>query len=182
MMAGKKIRKYSRILHRDIGYLLVGLTLIYGISGIILNFKKRGVDPAYKETSFVKQIPAFLSIDEFEDHWNKSISDSPKLSRVYPKGEIYNFYIEGGMGSYNPQTGKLSYAVFVERNFVKFINEIHYNKGKRFTWLGTFFATAFIFLALTGLVIIKGKNGFRKRGVYFMLAGIILPVLWYFLT
>ena len=33
----KKLRKWSRILHRDIGYFFIGTTLIYGISGIALN-------------------------------------------------------------------------------------------------------------------------------------------------
>ena len=33
----KGLRKWSRILHRDIGYFFIGTTLIYGISGIALN-------------------------------------------------------------------------------------------------------------------------------------------------
>ena len=30
-------RKWSRILHRDIGYFFIGTSIIYGISGIALN-------------------------------------------------------------------------------------------------------------------------------------------------
>ena len=33
----KTLRKWSRILHRDIGYFFIGTTLIYGLSGIALN-------------------------------------------------------------------------------------------------------------------------------------------------
>ena len=33
----KQLRKWSRILHRDIGYFFIGTTLIYGLSGIALN-------------------------------------------------------------------------------------------------------------------------------------------------
>ena len=33
----KKLRKWSRILHRDIGYFFIGTTIIYGLSGIALN-------------------------------------------------------------------------------------------------------------------------------------------------
>ena len=33
----KTLRKWSRILHRDIGYFFIGTTLIYAISGIALN-------------------------------------------------------------------------------------------------------------------------------------------------
>ena len=33
------ISKFNRITHRDIGYLIAGLTIIYAISGIALNHK-----------------------------------------------------------------------------------------------------------------------------------------------
>ena len=33
----KQLRKWSRILHRDIGFFFIGTTLIYAISGIALN-------------------------------------------------------------------------------------------------------------------------------------------------
>ena len=33
----KTIRKWNRVLHRDIGYLAVGMSIIYGLSGIALN-------------------------------------------------------------------------------------------------------------------------------------------------
>ena len=33
----KWLRRWSRILHRDIGYFFIGASLIYGISGIALN-------------------------------------------------------------------------------------------------------------------------------------------------
>ena len=32
-----KMRKMLRVLHRDIGYFITGITLIYAFSGIILN-------------------------------------------------------------------------------------------------------------------------------------------------
>ena len=34
-----KLSKLNRVTHRDIGYLIAGLTLIYAISGITLNHK-----------------------------------------------------------------------------------------------------------------------------------------------
>ncbi|MFA5651131.1 MAG: hypothetical protein WC914_08305, partial [Proteiniphilum sp.] len=42
-----KTRKWIRVLHRDLGFVMVGLCLVYGISGILLNrIEKR--DPSYK--------------------------------------------------------------------------------------------------------------------------------------
>ena len=39
-MPMKTIRKWSRILHRDIGFFFVGASIIYGLSGIALNHLK----------------------------------------------------------------------------------------------------------------------------------------------
>ena len=33
----KKLRKWSRLLHRDIGFFFIGASIIYGLSGIALN-------------------------------------------------------------------------------------------------------------------------------------------------
>lgn len=174
----KKIRKYARVLHRDIGYLFMGLILIYSISGIILVLKDEEKNPAYREIVIEKTVATNLSIEDFEEQWLDNIT-THKLTKVYEKDSLYNFYVEGGLGIYNPANGLISYTVYSEREIVKFINEIHYNTGKRFTWLGIMFAVGFIFLGLSGLVMVKGKNGFLKRGIFFVIAGIIVPVLWY---
>ncbi len=52
----KLLRKWSRILHRDIGYFFIFTSLIYGISGIALNHMSDwnpnySVDIDYFETS-----------------------------------------------------------------------------------------------------------------------------------
>ena len=41
-MQVKTLRRWNNLLHRDIGYLCVGMTLIYAISGIVLNHFKAG--------------------------------------------------------------------------------------------------------------------------------------------
>ncbi len=173
-------RKYLRILHRDLGYFFIGLTCIYGISGIILNLKPEGKDPAYRETHFEKTLRANLSQQELKDNWKELIGEWPKLNRVIPKGKILQIYLHGGLGTYNAQTGKIDCVTYEERKLVKFINEIHYNSGKRFTWLANIFGVCLIFLAISGAVIIRGKKGFMKRGLWMMLAGLAVPIIWYF--
>ena len=38
-----KIRKWNRIIHRDLGYIAVGLSLVYAISGVVVNHILFGV-------------------------------------------------------------------------------------------------------------------------------------------
>jgi len=42
-----KIRKLLRILHRDLGYFIVGMTVVYALSGIFLNHR-HDFNPDYK--------------------------------------------------------------------------------------------------------------------------------------
>lgn len=53
-----KIRKLLRILHRDFGYFIVGMTIVYGLSGIYLNHR-HDFNPDYKIfiTDFQVKLP-----------------------------------------------------------------------------------------------------------------------------
>jgi hypothetical protein len=48
----KTLRRWNNALHRDLGYLAVGMTIIYSISGIVLNHFKSGdlVHPDYSKS------------------------------------------------------------------------------------------------------------------------------------
>jgi hypothetical protein len=40
------------------------------------------------------------------------------------------------------------------------------------------FSFLLIFLALSGLVMVRGKRGFMKRGIWFMLLGFVLILIF----
>ena len=67
-----------RILHRDLGYFAVGISLVYAVSGIILNHKKQGVDPAYKAIAESTISKKNLSVIEFQAFWEEEINDVKK--------------------------------------------------------------------------------------------------------
>ena len=177
-----KFRRKLRILHRDLGYLFIGLTVIYSISGIILNLKDSEKDPAYKETRLKEQITLNLMPDELKTIWKKEYSEFIELNRIVPDNDQFRLYLKGGVGSYNPATGEISFVVYKKRPLVKFINDIHVNSGKRFTWLGNIFGVIFIFLAISGAIMLKGKKSFAKRGWWLMAIGVIIPVFWYLMS
>jgi len=39
----KKVQRWFRNLHRDIGYLAVGITLVYALSGFFLSHKQKNI-------------------------------------------------------------------------------------------------------------------------------------------
>ena len=46
----KSLSYWLRVLHRDLGYLMVGACLIYAVSGILLKHMN-GKDPAFRTTA-----------------------------------------------------------------------------------------------------------------------------------
>ena len=63
-MDGKKIRKWNRVIHRDLGYLAVGLTLIYAISGFVVNHVQDW-NPNY-EISHIKSNIGIIELSDKE--------------------------------------------------------------------------------------------------------------------
>lgn len=177
-----KFRKTLRSLHRDLGYFFVGLSLIYGISGIILNYKVQEKDPAYKEYIVHQTIKQDLSPQELKALWQQEFGDDAPLNRIIPQEDRYRLFLKGGVGYYDPTDGEIYFTVYKEKRFVKFINVIHYNTGKKFTWLGNVFAGSLIFFAITGSIMLKGKRGFLKRGVWIMVVGVLVPIIWYLIV
>jgi hypothetical protein len=57
------------------------------------------------------------------------------------------------------------------------LNALHLNNLKgAWTYVADGFAVALIFLALTGMTMMKGDRGLFGRGKYFVLAGLAVPV------
>ena len=176
-----KWRKIFRLLHRDIGYFFAGLSCLYAFSGVLLNIKTEGEDPAYSEIKINKKIPLNYTSQELKKNWIINLPEAPAITHVIVTDKNYRLYVKRGMGKYNPKTGFVSIHVYKEIGAIKFINDIHYNKGKRFTWLVNAFAISLLFLAISGIFIVKGKNGLRKRGVWMVVGGILLPVVMYYI-
>lgn len=185
MKLSNKFYKINRALHRDLGYLFVGLTLIYGISGIAVVLRHYDINVSYSETVIEQQLDKNLNKKQLKAYWTEHVNDLPKLSRVYPpdeedKDKDFRIRVKAGRGRYNPETGDLKITTYKARKFFKFVNDIHYNVGGRFTWMGILYGAILVFFAISGAIMVKGKNGFMKRGIWFVLAGLAVPIILYF--
>ena len=75
-----KLIRFLRIVHRDLGFFVVGMTLVYGISGIVLN-RMDGKDPAFRTEANNLQLPANLTKDELTLAWQAD-RKLPNLKRI----------------------------------------------------------------------------------------------------
>ncbi len=176
-----KTRKWLRIIHRDLGYLLVGITLIYGISGYLLNHMD-GKDPAYESVDVHLQFAPELSKAQLQQQWETN-EDLPQLKRVLKAEEgFYRILLNGGIGVYNVANGDIDYEFHKQKPVIYYINKFHYNKTKGWTPVADFFAFSLIFLAVSGMFMIPKKKGLAGRGKWFVLAGIAIPILYIIFT
>ncbi len=179
----KKLRKWSRILHRDIGFFFVGTTLIYAISGISLNHLSDW-NPNYS-----------VSLEDVQTDVNLAKNDNSKASvmafleeigqeksyrkHYYPSQNQLKIFLKGGSSIVvDTQTG-MGRAEYLKKRPVFYqFNYLHYNPHTWWKYFSDIFASALIILVLTSLFIVPGKKGVKGRGGIYILAGILVPILF----
>jgi len=120
------IRKLLRILHRDFGYFIVGMTIVYALSGIYLNHR-HDFNPDYKIfiTEFRVDLPAKSGLTENDV---KAALNSVDDEVVYKKHYLNNqgnikVFIENGEAVIDPVTGKGTLQYLQKRPFIFSINK-----------------------------------------------------------
>jgi len=172
-----KLTRFLRIIHRDVGYFVVGITLVYSISGIILNHLGTK-DPAFRTEAKTIQLPVNLTEPELLALW-RADKQLPPLKRIFPIDENqFRLFLEAGTGVYNSSNGSLYFERHEKRVLIYWMNALHYNKVKGWSPVADFYAGSLILLAITGLFIVKGKKGIAGSGKWYLIIGILIPVLF----
>jgi hypothetical protein len=173
----KSYRYWLRVIHRDLGFVMIGTCFIYGISGILLNHMD-GEDPSYKVEGYSLQVEKSLRTNEVKTLWEDK-KDLPALNKVIPLDDThYRLLFSGGTGVYDAVRGTVDYEKYTKRQFVYWINKLHYNKVKGWSVMADFFAVSLIFFAVSGLFIVKREKGMAGSGTYYLIAGILIPVIY----
>ena len=176
-MNKKKLRKWLRYIHRDLGYFFVGIILIYGVSGVLLNHKMT----AYSTTHHQIVINQGLDKDELASYWKKNHADL-SLKNIIVRSNDYQLFVDGGVGSYQPSSGQLTYETYQRNAIIDFVHRLHYNTVKGWKYMADFFAVSLIFFAVSGLFLSKGKKSIKGRGKWILLAGFLVPVIIFYFS
>lgn len=179
------IRKLNRVLHRDLGYIFFAASIIYGLSGVALNHLKDW-NPNYivhsqqYETEFKNitevsgsEIKAFL----------KEIGEKDNYKKHYWSGEHgIKVFINNGSVFIDTKSGEAHLEKLTRRPIFHQFNYLHYNHSKRWwTVFADAYAISLIFLAISGLFMVKGKKGIKGRGAVLTILGIVIPTILFFM-
>ncbi len=177
-------QKLSRVLHRDAGYFLVVLVVLYCISGIAVNHVGDW-NPNFSVESYTVEttpLPAG-DLDAMEAEAVKQLGlDPDEVVGRHLRGptELKIFLPEGSEATLDPRDGGTARVRIVRKRALLFeSNALHLNHLKgAWTYVADAFAICLLLMAVTGLLILKGPQGFWGRGKWFFGAGALLPVVF----
>lgn len=173
--------KLNRALHRDLGYFFIGMCLIYAISGIAINHRQDW-NPNYDINKQSYHIEGnisreFITKEKVLEILNAVGEKSSYKSHYFLSQDRLRIFIEGGNVTVDLTTGDCTLETLRRRPLFFEVNKLHYNPGVIWTWFSDAFCVALAFLAISGLFILKGKNGLKWRGTVLGLLGIIIPII-----
>ena len=180
----RRWRPWLRALHRDIGYLAVGFTVLYALSGIAMNHIDDW-DPNFHATEITRTIapiPDEISDAEAAKRVGEAAGLTGKIDDVYRAGdEVRLTYASGGKVTAIGDT--LTIQTRRDRFFFRVADWLHATRGKQaWKYISDVYAVLLLYLAISGLFMIKGKLGLKWRGTLLVGTGVAAPVLYIVLS
>jgi len=174
------LRALLRAIHRDVGYLAVGLTVVYALSGLAVNHIGQW-DPNFTAHDRTVELGPLTGSDDAivgAVAQKLGINDPPRevyraapteISVSYPHRTVH----------IDPTTGHVLDEGQDARFFLRAANWLHLNRGKKaWTYAADSYAAALLFLSISGLFMIRGKKGLLGRGALLVLAGMAIPIAY----
>ena len=177
-------RPWLRAMHRDIGYVAVGLTFVYALSGLAVNHLTdwSDGDASFKTYSASHELGAARRATTRRSPMSLrkrlAIKETPR--EVYrPSPDELDVIFDKRSLHVNTATGHVVDEGQEPRFILRVANWLHLNRGKKaWTYVADGYAAGLLLLALSGMFMIAGKKGLFGRGAVLVALGIAIPVLY----
>ena len=159
----------------------VGLTIIYAVSGIAVNHvddwnpnyiieRSSYQLEAYQDSSFnQKELIAYVT-------GQLALTDSIR-STFKPAPDKLQLFFKNKNLTVNLTTWQAEMEVINSRTVFRETNFLHLNVPKKvWTYIADIYAGSLIFLAITGMFMIQGRNGIKGRGKWLVAFGLLIPI------
>jgi hypothetical protein len=173
-------RALLRALHRDMGYVVVGLTFIYALSGLAVNHIADW-DPNFKSYETTHELGALAGDPEAiaaAARAKLGIKETPREVYAASDDDVEVLFDRRTL-HVNPQTGHVIDEGQKPRFLLRVANWLHLNRGKKaWRYIADTYATILLLLSLSGMFMIKGSKGIVGRGAILVGLGIAVPILY----
>jgi len=179
---GRKVRwrAWLRAIHRDVGYLAIGFTLIYAVSGIAQNHIEDWGEVSFKpleRTVAITALPLEISDAEAIARVASAAGLGPPTASLRAGDEIRLDYAGGSKVVAIGE--RMTIQTRERRALIGVANWLHTARGKpAWKYLSDGYAVLLVYLAISGMFMIKGKLGLAWRGTIVIALGVLVPVLY----
>lgn len=160
--------KIMRALHRDVGFFLIGMVIIYSVSGITMIYRDKGVFDVTNE--YAEVLEPSLKLQQVGQAIEKK-----NIKEVSSDGAIIYFKQSAKItGSYNRETGETQWTAQEPPFIIKQFNKLHKANSKNVQhWFSVIFGVMLLFLAISSFWMFKPGTRLFNRGVILAILGII---------
>jgi hypothetical protein len=174
-------RRWNAAIHRDVGYVCVALTLVYAVSGIAVNHIEDW-NPNYRVTREQRRFEP-VPVVEREAMVAALVErlklPAPPKESFRPHPGIVEMFYDGFSVRADATAGLAVIESTRKRAGLFEANLLHLNRPREWwTWIADLYAVMLVVLALTGMFVLRGKVGLAGRGKWFVLAGVLVPILF----
>lgn len=178
----KRWRAWLRAVHRDIGYLAVGLTFVYAISGLAINHLGDW-DPNFKSVVETSKLAGPYSEDEellterVIEHLG--VHEDDVQASYFESDTVFEVSLADSTAQLDTASGTVKVASKKPRFLLRAINWLHYNRGKSaWTYIADGYAILLLYLAISGAFMLKGRKGLVGRGAILIAMGAAVPIAY----
>ena len=161
---------YLRVLHRDIGYLLIGLTLVFSLGGILLVY--RDTDLLLYDTITTRTLPPGLAA---EDIGRMLRLMEIKISSDDGRYILFSDEPYARDGKYDRVTGSIT---LTEKQLPSLLNKFtllhRAASSEAIHWVVLVYGVLLAFLAISSVWMFKPSTRQFRRGLVFTTLGLIV--------
>ncbi|MEO2045987.1 MAG: PepSY-associated TM helix domain-containing protein [Pirellulales bacterium] len=177
-----RLRKLNNILHRDFGYFFTGTTILYAISGLAVNHIDDW-DPNFIIHHRDIQVKKLDSREHVTTVWITNVLESLNehdhyRSHDFPTSSKVKIYLDDGSVFINFTSGTGEYETVRRRPLLYQMNSLHLSPKKYWLAFSDLFCVSLLLICITGLFVLRGRNGITGRGAILAGAGIIVPLIF----
>ena len=156
-----------RAMHRDVGYLVLGLVVVYCVSGVTLTYRDTDL---FKTERWVEvKLDPGLPLSD--------IGQALRISEIKETGSEGNLLHFSG-GTYNKATGEARYTIKELPRVLQKFASLHKTPSKNpMHWFSLVFAILLFFLGISSFWMFQPGSKLFRRGLLFTLSGVVFAFL-----
>lgn len=179
-MDKRQLRKWNTIIHRDFGYFLSGLIIMYSLSGIALNHIDDW-NPDFiitkKDVALERSYQKSEITDELVKEFSRLVDEVDYKIYDFPTDDQLKIYFEKSSLHLNLKEATGKYEKLSRRHVFYETNLLHRNSIEGWKWASDVLGVMLIIISLTGLFILRGRQGLSGRGKWLLLTGFVPPLI-----